>query len=141
MSDWADTPCDAANLAAVNPLRFHARTSRVHSPALRRTRLLDMATSYLPPDGGARRGQPNRYGRASMIVTSNRDTAEWLAMFDEVLLAQSAVDRFRNSAYDFVVDGESYRPKLKPKIGEGDPPPASPAMKPTSLKRRAKRRG
>lgn len=82
-----------------------------------------------------------RTGRASMIVTSNRDTAEWLAMFDDVLLAQSAVDRFRNSAYDFVVDGESYRPKLKPKIGEGDPPPASPAMKPPSLKRRAKRRG
>jgi DNA replication protein DnaC len=31
-----------------------------------------------------------RTGRASMIVTSNRDTAEWLAMFDDVLLAQSA---------------------------------------------------
>lgn len=29
-------------------------------------------------------------GRGSMIVTSNRDTAEWLAMFDDVLLAQSA---------------------------------------------------
>ena len=29
-----------------------------------------------------------RTGRASMIVTSNRDTAEWLAMFDDVLLAQ-----------------------------------------------------
>ena len=49
-----------------------------------------------------------RTGRGSMIVTSNRDTAEWLAMFDDVLLAQSAVDRFRNSAYDFVVEGESY---------------------------------
>ena len=33
-----------------------------------------------------------RTGRGSMIVTSNRDTAEWLAMFDDVLLAQSAVD-------------------------------------------------
>jgi hypothetical protein len=28
-----------------------------------------------------------RDGRASMIVTSNRDTAGWLAMFDDVLLA------------------------------------------------------
>jgi hypothetical protein len=46
-----------------------------------------------------------RTGRASMIVTSNRDTAEWLAMFDDVLLAQSAVDRFRNAAYDFVMEG------------------------------------
>jgi DNA replication protein DnaC len=71
-----------------------------------------------------------RTGRGSMIVTSNRDTAEWLAMFDDVLLAQSAVDRFRNSAFDFVVEGESYRPRLKPTIDTSDPPPASPAMKP-----------
>ncbi len=48
-----------------------------------------------------------------MIVTSNRDTAEWLAMFDDVLFAQSAVDRFKNAAYDFVIEGESYRPRLK----------------------------
>jgi DNA replication protein DnaC len=70
-----------------------------------------------------------RTGRASMIITSNRDTAEWLAMFDDVLLAQSAVDRFRNSAYDFVVEGESYRSRLKPTLDTADPPPAAPAMK------------
>lgn len=81
-----------------------------------------------------------RTGRGSMIVTSNRDTAEWLAMFDDVLLAQSAVDRFRNSAYDFVVEGESYRPRLKPKIEDADPPPPAPAMKPPALHRRSKRR-
>ncbi len=82
-----------------------------------------------------------RTGRASMIVTSNRDTAEWLAMFDDVLLAQSAVDRFRNTAYDFVVEGESYRSRLKPTIDANDPPPASPAMKPKLHPRaRARRR-
>ncbi len=70
-----------------------------------------------------------RTGRASMIVTSNRDTAEWLAMFDDVLLAQSAVDRFKNSAYDFVIEGESYRARLKPTIDAATPPPDSPAMK------------
>ena len=70
-----------------------------------------------------------RTGRASMIVTSNRDTAEWLAMFDDVLLAQSAVDRFKNAAYDFVMEGESYRPRLKPKLDTTDPPPAAPAKK------------
>lgn len=71
-----------------------------------------------------------RTGRASMIVTSNRDTGEWLAMFDDVMLAQSAVDRFRNAAYDFVVEGESYRSRLKPTIDAADPPPTTPAMKP-----------
>jgi DNA replication protein DnaC len=81
-----------------------------------------------------------RTGRGSMIVTSNRDTAEWLSMFDDVLLAQSAVDRFRNSAYDFVVEGESYRSRLKPKIEDADPPPPTPAMKPPALRRRARRR-
>jgi DNA replication protein DnaC len=70
-----------------------------------------------------------RTGRASMIVTSNRDTAEWLAMFDDVLLAQSAIDRFKNAAYDFVMEGESYRPRLKPKLDTADPPPAAPAKK------------
>ncbi len=71
-----------------------------------------------------------RTGRASMIVTSNRDTAEWLGMFDDMLLAQSAVDRFKNAAYDFVIEGESYRPRLKPKLDEKDSPPPAPAAKP-----------
>ena len=68
-----------------------------------------------------------RTGRGSMIVTSNRDTAEWLAMFDDVLLAQSAVDRFKNAAYDFVMEGESYRPRLKPTLDAERLPPTSPA--------------
>jgi DNA replication protein DnaC len=80
-----------------------------------------------------------RTGRASLIVTSNRDTAEWLGMFDDVLLAQSAVDRFNNSAYDFVIEGESYRPRLKPKLDAADPPPAEPALK-TRLHPRARAR-
>jgi DNA replication protein DnaC len=57
-----------------------------------------------------------RTGHGSMIITSNRDTSEWLSMFDDILLAQSAVDRVKNAAYDFVMDGESYRPRLKPKL-------------------------
>jgi DNA replication protein DnaC len=77
-----------------------------------------------------------RTGRGSMIITSNRDTAEWLAMFDDVLLAQSAVDRFKNAAYDFVIEGESYRPRLKPKLDAEGPPPPSPAQKPRARPRR-----
>jgi DNA replication protein DnaC len=81
-----------------------------------------------------------RSGRASMIITSNRDTAEWLSMFDDVLLAQSAVDRFRNAAYDFVVEGESYRSRLKPTLDPENPPPDSPAMKPKLHPRARERR-
>jgi DNA replication protein DnaC len=80
-----------------------------------------------------------RTGRGSMIVTSNRDTAEWLAMFDDVLLAQSAVDRFKNAAYDFVMEGESYRPRLKPKLDSTDLPPTSPAQKPRTNPRARRR--
>jgi DNA replication protein DnaC len=77
-----------------------------------------------------------RTGRASVILTSNRDTAEWLRMFDDVLLAQSAIDRFMNAAYDLVIEGESYRPRLKPKL-DADPVPDTPvAKKPGKPKRR-----
>jgi DNA replication protein DnaC len=79
-----------------------------------------------------------RTGRASMIITSNRDTAEWLGMFDDVLLAQSAVDRFKNAAYDFVIEGDSYRPRLKPKLDQSgtSPPPAAPKPRPHPRSRR-----
>lgn len=77
-----------------------------------------------------------RSGRAPTIVTSNRDTAEWLAAFDETLLAQSAVDRFIHNAYDLVIEGESYRARLKPKLRDDDPPPATPSDKKLPIGRR-----
>ncbi len=80
-----------------------------------------------------------RNGRASTIVTSNRDTSEWIATFDDVLLAQSAVDRFANNAYDLVVEGQSYRPRLKPTITDDEPLPAVPVIKPDRPIRRRKR--
>jgi DNA replication protein DnaC len=70
-----------------------------------------------------------RNARASTIATSNRDTAEWIATFDDALLAQSAVDRFKNNAFDLVVDGESYRSRLKPSIDKLSPPPSAPVKK------------
>lgn len=63
-----------------------------------------------------------RTGRGSIVVTSNRDTSEWLPMFDDALLAQSAVDRFKNDAFDLIVEGDSYRPRLKPTLdAEAEP--------------------
>jgi DNA replication protein DnaC len=80
-----------------------------------------------------------RTGRAATIITSNRDTADWLAVFDDALLGQGAVDRFKNNAYDFVIDGESYRPRLKPNVDRDGPPPSAPVTKPKPLLRRRKR--
>jgi DNA replication protein DnaC len=80
-----------------------------------------------------------RTDRASMIVTTNRDTSEWLAMFDDTLRAQSAVDRFRNAAYDLVIDGETYRSRLKPKLDTDNAPPQTPAPKKPRPLRRSRR--
>jgi len=79
-----------------------------------------------------------RNARASTIVTSNRDTSDWLAVFDDALLAQSAVDRFKNNAYDLVLDGESYRDRLKPNIDNDGPPPTAPVTRPPPARRRTR---
>jgi DNA replication protein DnaC len=57
-----------------------------------------------------------RHRRGSIIMTSNRDPSEWLAMLADPLHAQALVDRFTNNAYDLVVEGESYRKRQKPRI-------------------------
>ena len=80
-----------------------------------------------------------RNGRVATIITSNRDTSEWIAAFDDVLLAQSAVDRFINSAYDLVVEGESYRARLKPTVDAAETLPEVPVTKPDLPILRSKR--
>lgn len=64
-----------------------------------------------------------RHHAAATVLTSNRDPLEWLSMMADPMLAQSAVDRLRNAAWELIVEGESYRQNEKPSLGKEPPPP------------------
>jgi DNA replication protein DnaC len=75
-----------------------------------------------------------RHRRASTVITSNRDPNEWLAMMADPLLAQSAIDRLTNAAWELVMEGSSYRQHEKPTL---DRPAHNPKTLPSSRRRRA----
>ena len=56
-----------------------------------------------------------RHRRASFVLTSNRSVDEWLGLFDDPILGNSALDRLANAAHQLVLDGPSYRASLAPK--------------------------
>jgi len=51
----------------------------------------------------------DRYERASTVVTSNRDFAEWPAVFSNPLMGSAAMDRLVHRAVKLVIEGKSYR--------------------------------
>lgn len=57
-----------------------------------------------------------RHRAGSIVVTSNRGPDEWLATFADPMRAQSAIDRFTSNAYDLLIEGDSYRSRLKPTL-------------------------
>ena len=56
-----------------------------------------------------------RYGRAATVITSNRDVQEWMALFDDPIIANSALDRLAHNAHQLVIEGESYRKRKEPR--------------------------
>ncbi len=56
-----------------------------------------------------------RHRRSSFIVTSNRDVSEWVGLFADPILANSALDRLANGSHQLVIEGPSYRAKLAPR--------------------------
>ena len=56
----------------------------------------------------------SRHRRASFVITSNRSVDEWLGLFDDPILGNSALDRLANASYQIVVEGSSYRERLSP---------------------------
>jgi DNA replication protein DnaC len=50
-----------------------------------------------------------RYEKASILLTSNRDRAEWPDLFGEALLASAALDRLTHGAHFVEITGASFR--------------------------------
>ena len=55
-----------------------------------------------------------RHRTSSFVVTSNRAVDEWLGLFDDPILSNSALDRLANASYQIVIEGDSYRQRLSP---------------------------
>jgi DNA replication protein DnaC len=102
----------------------HARLDHTHEAELRKLVAVDLlilddfAIDVLDPTESRDLYDLllERYRTGSIVVTSNRGPDEWLATFADPIRAQSAIDRFTSNAYDLVIDGESYRPRLKPRL-------------------------
>ncbi len=63
-----------------------------------------------------------RHMRSTTIVTSNRSVEEWSPLFEETMLAQSALDRFCHRAHQLVIEGESYRARQAAAMRLGSTP-------------------
>ena len=51
----------------------------------------------------------NRHRVSSFVITSNRSVDGWLGLFEDPVLANSALDRLANASYQIVIEGTSYR--------------------------------
>jgi len=56
-----------------------------------------------------------RHLNSSMIITSNRTPQDWIPLFPDPVMANSALDRVAHHAHHILIEGgESYRKKLRP---------------------------
>lgn len=62
-----------------------------------------------------------RHRRSSCLFTSNRSVEEWLGLFDDPILGNSALDRLANGAHQLVIEEQSYRARRRPTLREGPP--------------------
>ena len=57
----------------------------------------------------------NRHRASSFVATSNRAVDEWLGLFEDPILGNSALDRLANASCQIVIEGSSYRERLSPR--------------------------
>ena len=56
----------------------------------------------------------SRHRVSSFVITSNRAVEEWLSLFDDPILGNSALDRLANASYQIVIEGTSYLERFSP---------------------------
>lgn len=86
----------------------------------------DFGLKPLPSSGGADLYDVinERYERASIVLTSNRDPSEWHELFGDPLLASAGLDRLGHRAIVLRITGKSYR--LSGRSDPDEPPPPAP---------------
>jgi DNA replication protein DnaC len=55
-----------------------------------------------------------RHLKSSIILTSNRPPQDWVPLFPDPVMANSALDRLAHHAHHLIMEGDSYRRKLCP---------------------------
>jgi DNA replication protein DnaC len=71
-----------------------------------------------------------RYERASIALTSNRDPGEWPELFGDPLLANAALDRLADKAHVLSITGRSYRLSRQSDRQSPETPGKEPPMPP-----------
>ena len=56
----------------------------------------------------------NRHRASSFIITATAAVDEWLSLFADPILGNSALDRLANASYQIVIEGASCRERLSP---------------------------
>lgn len=108
----------------------HARLDNSHETELRKLITVDLLivddfaldAMDTTESGDAYDILVERHRAGSIVITSNRGPDEWLATFADPMRAQAAIDRFTSNAHELVIDGESYRKRLKPQLGSASQP-------------------
>jgi len=63
-----------------------------------------------------------RHLKSSTIITSNRPPQDWVPLFPDPVMANSALDRLAHHAHHIIMEGDSYRRKLSPKLSTPSTP-------------------
>ena len=56
----------------------------------------------------------DRSRSGSVVVASNRAPQDWYPLFPNPVLAEGVLDRLINKAHHVIINGKSYRPRLRP---------------------------